>query len=433
VKGSVWWRGLSLRTRLVTGSVIPLGVAVLVGTVAVAGIFAAGRTAEVDRQTAAESRVLVQLVSSGQLPAPLPVPAGSSLLAQVLESDRVIASSASASRLLPLASPRDVGVRTIEEPAVGRVPIRVRVVAARSAGRPVTVMVGAPLGDVRRATRALRLVLMVVAPLLVLLATLLAWLLVGRSLRPVERLRLSAVELLRAGTGTRLLELPVHEDELHRLADTFNDVLSSLHRSVEQQQAFVANAAHELRSPVASMRVQLDVAARHPDLVDAADLVNELSAEVDRLGQLADDLLLLARLDAGRTVAAEPVDLATFADEPATPVIVRGDEDALRRLHRNLTDNARRHADRVRTTVFTEGDVAVLDVDDDGPGIPLADRRRVLDRWVRLDTARGRSEGGAGLGLALVTEIALAHGGHVEVLDSPLGGARLRVRLPLTQ
>jgi signal transduction histidine kinase len=424
-----WWRARSLRTRLVTGSVVPLAVALVVGTTALAAIFSGGRVHELDTLTARQSAVLSQLVASGQLPAPLPLEAGSPLLAQVLSPDgQVRAATASASRLVPNADRLRVGVGTVERPSFGDVPMRVRVTAAAGGDR---VVVAAPLGDVRRATRALRVVLVVVVPLLVLGATLLARLLVGLALRPVDALRSSAELLLDDPAQDRLLALPVHHDELRRLAETLNDVLTRLHGAVRQQQAFVADAAHELRSPLTSLRVQLDVAGRHTDLVDAAALVADLSPEVDRLTEVTDDLLLLARLEAGQRLRDEDVDLRTLVDDPGAPVLVRGDRRALERLVRNLTDNAHRHASLVRTTLTIDAVEAVVDVDDDGPGIPPPDRERVFDRWVRLDPAREHTDGGAGLGLALAREIATAHGGSLVVLDSPLGGARLQLRLRL--
>ena len=384
-----WWRRRGLRTRLVAGSVVPLTAALVVGTLALTAIFASGRLHEVDAQTQREAAALVPLAGTAQLPAPLPVPVGSTLLAQVVSGDgRVMASSASASPLLPLLVPRSAGVLTVERPDFGEVPLRIRVVRATVAGKPAWVVVAAPLGDVRRAVRALRLVLLVVVPALVVGATLLAFLLVGWALRPFERLRL-------------------------------------------QQQAFVADAAHELRSPLASMRVQLDVALRHPEVVDATGLAGELAPEVERLAELVDDLLLLARLEAGAGAPYEPVDLTELAGVEGPPVVVLGDRAALGRVVRNLRDNAARHGQRVEVTVSADGASAVLDVDDDGPGVPPAYRDRVFQRWFRLDDARDRATGGSGLGLALVREICAAHGGTVEVMDSPLGGARLRVRLPL--
>ena len=198
-----------------------------------------------------------------------------------------------------------------------------------------------------------------------------------------------------------------------------------------QQRNLVADAAHELRSPLASMRVQLDVAQAHPSLSVASDLAAELSPEIDRLTRLINDLLLLGRLEGGGGADREPLDLTELAGAEGPAVVVPGDRDSVERLVRNLVDNARDHGETVRVSVHRDGALAVLEVDDDGPGIPAADRERVFDRWTRLDTARDRSTGGSGLGLALVREIAVAHGGAAVITDSPLGGTRVRVTLPL--
>jgi signal transduction histidine kinase len=430
-----WWFARSLRTRLVVGSVVPLAAALLVGTVAVVAVFASGRMRELDAQTAREATVLVQLAGTGQLPQPLPVPAGSTLLAQVLDgSGVVLAASPAASQVRPLVdgiAGRAGGTVTEEAPAYGDGPVRVRTASAMVGGRHVLVVVAAPLGDVRRAVGALRVVLLLVVPALVLAATLLARLVIGSALRPVERLREAAGRIAAGGEGSgQLLPVGDPDDEISRLARTLNDVLGRLHSALRQQRAFVADAAHELRSPLASMRVQLDVARAHPGVVSGGDLVADLDLEVERLHELVDDLLLLARLDARQPVPYTRVDLSALAGTDGRPVSVVGDRAALARLLRNLTDNAARYARTVRVSIAADGGAALLTVDDDGPGIPPGERERVFDRWVRLDPGRSRPEGGAGLGLALVREIAAAHGGVVTAAESPLGGARLQVRLP---
>ncbi|MCW2499111.1 MAG: hypothetical protein JWN87_787, partial [Frankiales bacterium] len=232
----------------------------------------------------------------------------------------------------------------------------------------------------------------------------------------------------------RAAALPVAggDDEVARLGHTLNDLLSALRQLVARQQGFVADAAHELRSPVASMRVQLDVARAHPGTVDLPALLLDLGQEVDRLSALTDDLLALARAEDRPRGPAHEVDLRSLAGAEGESAPVLGDPVALARLVDNLLTNARRYGTDVRVTTGCDGGQAVLDVDDNGPGIAVADRDRVFDRWVRLDSSRARVAGGAGLGLALVREIARAHGGDVRVEDSPLGGARLRVILPLS-
>jgi len=211
----------------------------------------------------------------------------------------------------------------------------------------------------------------------------------------------------------------------------------------------VADASHELRSPIASIREQAEVAAAHPDRTTTRALAEHVAAESRRMQRLVDDLLLLARADdQSLALRQRPVDLDDIVFDGArelrrdatalrvdttrvSPARVLGDETALARIVGNLAENAARHA---RTTVaFTLAEHAgavVLDIDDDGAGVPTADRARVFERFVRLDDARARDDGGSGLGLAIVAQLVTAHGGDVEILDSPLGGARVEIRLP---
>ncbi|HEY8979364.1 MAG TPA: ATP-binding protein, partial [Streptomyces sp.] len=201
-----------------------------------------------------------------------------------------------------------------------------------------------------------------------------------------------------------------------------------------------ADASHELRSPIASLRTQLEVAAAHPELLDLDGAVEDTV----RLQHLAADLLLLARLDAGERPHLTPVDLTALARETASGrtgvrtdtapgVEVPGSRGQLTRLLANLLDNAARHARTgVEVTVRREGADAVLTVADDGPGVPLADRERIFERFVRLDDARSRDDGGAGLGLAIARDIAVRHGGSLSVGEGPEGGAVFELRLPVT-
>ncbi|MDT7539048.1 MAG: hypothetical protein QOI82_2633 [Actinomycetota bacterium] len=428
---------LSLRRRIVISSSLLSLVVLVIGTVAVAAVFATGRIRDIDTQTRAEADTIAALVATGQVPAVLPLPAGSPLLAQVLAADgAVLGSTPSASPTQALIEVH-IGNRDVDTDEGGGysgAPLRLRRVQASLAGQPVTIVVAAPLGDIRRALRSLRDVLLVVVPLLVVGAAFVVWWAAGRALRPVERLRAAAEELAegpsRGGAFRRLPE-PAGDDEIARLTLTLNGLLGALGQVLQKQTAFVADAAHELRSPLASLQVQLEVAAEHPDLVDLPELLAELRVEATRLISLADDLLTLARLDAGPDFASRPLDLTALvgAVGPAAPIA--GDEAALRRLVDNLLVNAHRHGSIVEVHTAVDNGFAVLDVDDNGPGIPPADRERVFDRWVRLDVSRSRPHGGAGLGLALVRDIASAHGGEVAVQESPLGGARLRLRLPL--
>ncbi|GAA2350437.1 HAMP domain-containing sensor histidine kinase [Streptomyces cuspidosporus] len=294
---------------------------------------------------------------------------------------------------------------------------------------------------------ATRLLLRQVAPAaagLVLFVAALTWLLVGRALRPVAAIREEFTEITERDLHRRV-PVPRARDEIFRLARTMNATLDRLHQAMTRQRQFVADASHELRSPIAAVRAQLELALARPSRTDWPTVVHKALQDTGRLQAVASDLLLLARLDAQETPPRTPVDLAALAAEevrrhPGTvgagdgdvrPAVVHGSRVQLSRLLTNLTDNARRHA---RTTVSVgvrvRDGMAEVSVDDDGPGIPEADRERVFERFTRLDGARARQEGGTGLGLAIAKDIAHAHGGTLTVHNSPHGGARLLLRLP---
>jgi signal transduction histidine kinase len=227
-----------------------------------------------------------------------------------------------------------------------------------------------------------------------------------------------------------------------------NRMLERLQRAHARQRRFVADASHELRSPVASIRQHAEVALAHPDRTTAAELAATVLAEDLRVQRLVEDLLLLARADEhALPPRRRQVDLDDLVFDEARRLRdatglhvdvgavsagrVEGDPAGLRRVLRNLGDNAARHASaRVGFALAERDGVAVLVVDDDGPGIPPGDRERVLERFVRLDDARARDAGGSGLGLAIVAELVAAHGGAVGIADGPLGGARVQVTLP---
>ncbi|MFL6152601.1 MAG: sensor histidine kinase [Ornithinibacter sp.] len=271
---------------------------------------------------------------------------------------------------------------------------------------------------------------------------------VGQALRPVERMR-DQVESIAGSRPAPVLEVPPGGDELARLAETLNRVLERLRGADVSRRAFVSDAGHELRSPLATIRVLLDRLAEDRPLEERRQVSQRASAEVDRLSVLVDDLLTLASADErALTIADLEVDLDdVVAAEAAVvrarglpvevhlePARVRGDAARLGRVVRNLLENAERHRqEAVRLRLSRAGDQALLEVDNDGPSVPVEDRTRIFSRFVRLDDSRTRETGGAGLGLAIVAEVVAAHGGTVEADESPDGWCRFAVRLPLDQ
>jgi signal transduction histidine kinase len=287
-------------------------------------------------------------------------------------------------------------------------------------------------------------VIWVVVPALVLLLAVVAWLVVGRVLRPVEAIRARVAQIGASDLHQRVPD-PGTGDEVGRLAVTMNAMLDRLQRSSERQRRFVSDASHELRSPLASLRTQLEVALAHPERADWPAVASGVLEEGGRMERLVDDLLALARTDEGAVLAhTEELDLAEIFAAEAERVeglvvdtsavdtaVVRGDPQSLRRAIRNLLDNARRHAaSRIVLRVHMEGGEVLAVVEDDGTGIPEAEREQVFERFARLEEARDRDAGGTGLGLAVVREIVQAHGGTVVAEEGDAGGARLVVRLP---
>lgn len=436
-----------------------------VATILVAGALAAGAillsaavqrsliTAvdEAARQRAAD---VALLIDTGRLPDPIPVEAGTPLVQVVDAGDRVVAASPGGDRLVPILLPADVAAvragesRRLDGSRLGMAgELYVVGAAAGDEADPLTILVARSLGEVEDATRVVRLVLYAAAPLLVGAFAVACWLLVGQALRPVAALRRGAEDITTTREHRRL-PVPAAEDEVHRLAVTLNDMLDRLERSSARQRAFVSDAAHELRSPLAAIRTQLEVARAHPSNADWDQTSADALADVERLSRLVDDLLVLARADEAPRRRFEPVDLAQVADDVvaryessavpvrrvgAASVPLSGDVDALGRIASNLIDNAVRHATSAVTVDVAEADggMAALTVTDDGPGIPAADTERVFDRFTRLDEARSRDAGGTGLGLPIVRELVRIHGGTVELEDNQ-PGLRAVVHLPIT-
>ncbi|MCI0384935.1 HAMP domain-containing sensor histidine kinase [Streptomyces sp. CNQ085] len=323
-----------------------------------------------------------------------------------------------------------------------------RLVAVQSVTRdrvPVTVYAGASLAEQEEAVSTVTGTMLAGLPALLAVVGGVTWLVTRGALRPVEGIR-REMAAIAAGTDlSRRVPEPPSRDEVARLARTTNETLSALEASVERQRRFVADASHELRSPIASLRTQLEVAAAHPGLLDIDGAVHDTV----RLQDLAADLLLLARLDAGERPGEAWVDLCALVREELAqrtgdripvvlegggegePVEVAGSRGQLARVLGNLLDNARRHAvSRVRVRVGREHGRAVLEVADDGAGVPREERERIFERFVRLDDARSRDEGGAGLGLAIARDVAVRHGGALTVGRAAEGGALFTLRLP---
>lgn len=306
-------------------------------------------------------------------------------------------------------------------------------------GGEATVRAGAALAPEQEAVGSVRTAMLIGLPLLLVVVAGVTWLVTRRALRPVEGIRGEMAAITASTDLSRRVPVPSSQDEVGRLARTTNETLAALETSVERQRRFVADASHELRSPIASLRTQLEVGVAHPELLDVPGAVEDTV----RLQRLAADLLLLARLDAGERPAEARVDLAAMVREESSQRVadripvqvgelaageVAGSRGQLARVLGNLLDNAQRHAAAsVRVAVVREGEWAVLRVEDDGPGVPEGERERIFERFVRLDDARARDDGGAGLGLAIARDVAERHGGSLAVR----AGSVFELRLPV--
>ena len=308
------------------------------------------------------------------------------------------------------------------------------------------IAVAASLEEVDDSTSALVTPLAAGVPLIVLLVGATTWVVAGRALAPVERIR-REVEAITGDRLDRRVPEPPSRDEIRRLAHTMNQMLERLQDARDRQQQFVADASHELRSPLASIRQVAEVAREHPGALSEHELAEAVLEESARMQRLVEQLLLLTRADDGAVARGRhDVDVDDLALAEARRVgrsglavdttgvgagRVRGDPTALAQVVRNLVDNAARHADETIAVGVRETGAGVeLTVEDDGVGIAVEQRERVFERFVRLDEARARDAGGSGLGLAIVRQIVAAHGGSVAVGSARLGGARFVVRLP---
>jgi signal transduction histidine kinase len=442
----VGWGSVRLRTTVLATVVVAMALAI--GALAFVGIVERSLTNEVLASVRMRAADLGIMAEAGTLPTRIVTEEADDEFIQVVDSDGEVVASSPDLRGAPPLARLDAGEWTVTGVPNDDERFLAYAVAARSGPDDIQIILGRTLEPVAEATALVARLLAVGLPLMLGFVALTTWLVVGRALRPVERMR-REVDGISARELHRRLETPPAGDEIARLARTMNGMLDRLEASQARQRQFVADTSHELRSPIASIRQQAEVALAHPDRVEIGPMADSVLADSLRLQGLVDDLLLLARADErildlrARAVDLDDIVFAEVAHRRSSPgrvgidlagvtaVRVLGDERALRRVVGNLLDNAVRHAaTRVAISLQQLDGTGVLRVDDDGPGVPEAERSRVFERFVRLDEARARQSGGVGLGLAIVSELLLVLGGHVRVLDSPLGGARFEVRMP---
>jgi signal transduction histidine kinase len=440
-----------VRARATLGATLVVALALAAASFALLGILKGNLLRNAQSDAEHQAVATAGLAAAGRLDSVLIPGRGTDFLQVVDARGRVLAASPDLLGRPAVSLKRPGAPGTVRDTWNGR-PMRqehrqrvVQVTTVTTDGL-VTVYAGTSLRQADAAGDMIAAALAVTVPLLVLAVALITWRVTGWALRPVEAIR-AEVAAIGDRDLHRRVPVPHSQDEIARLAVTMNATLDRLEAAGIRQRRFIADASHELRSPITVLRTQLEVAQAHPDPELWGDLVSGALEDTVRLQDLASDLLLLARLDTAEPPPDGEVDLAAVAREAAharrhgrVPVeveitaepTVRGSTLWLARLVTNLLDNAQRHAERrVRLSLRVDRarGTAVLEVLDDGPGIAPADRERVFERFTRLDDARSRDEGGSGLGLPIARDIATRLGGSLAVRDAP-AGARLVAELP---
>jgi signal transduction histidine kinase len=461
-----WWRRRGLRARVTLIAALGLLVALVAGDLLLLNTLRLSLTRSVDDTARSGATEVAALINADRLPDPVPVAAGTVTIQVLGPSGRIVNVSADADRLVPMVPPAQAAALANGDSAIlvhgapFDMPSLLRVAVVRADGGDL-VIAAIPYSSAADSLSVVAHGLILGTPVLFIVFVGATWLAVGSTLRPIDRIRRGAARV--TGTGVPA-DLPVPEarDEVRSLALTLNDMLSRLSSAHQRQRSLVSDTAHELRSPIASIRAQLEVALDHPGGQDWASTARDVLADTLRLSRLTEDLLLLARLDEqadqgdmGRH--GQPLDLgelaravvARYADspvpvtavtevtaEPDETAPVPGNRDRLDRMLVNLIDNAIRYAkSSVTVSVSQSGSWVEVAVTDDGPGIDEGDRERAFDRFARLDDARTRCDddaGGAGLGLAIVRATAQSHAGTAHLESAPEGASGLRavVRLP---
>lgn len=435
-------RGVRVRTTvvatLVVAAALALGGALLV----------IEQRRALTRDVATTARLRAQdvaaLLTDAAVPNQITVPSEDQSLVQVVDvsTGRVVVASGNVQgeQRISTAVPRPGSFtsRNVDQLPVGDSSFRVVAHTVSLPAGTFVVYAAASLKPVAESTQTLVRLLGTGLPVLLALVAAMTWIVAGWALRPVERIR---SEL--AAIGDRELHRRVPEpgtgDEIDRLSRTMNAMVARIEDATARQRRFVADASHELRSPLTAIRSQLEVDLAHPQRADWRTTEQDVLDETARLQRLVDDLLVLAQSDTGTLpMRLEAVDLDDIVLDEARRLRARGrvvvdlaglsggqvtgDADQLRRVLRNLLDNAERHAASAVCVELREADTtAELAVTDDGRGIPPDQQALIFERFTRLDNARSRGAGGTGLGLAIAREIVVAHGGTLTLADTETG------------
>ncbi|WUC83025.1 ATP-binding protein [Streptomyces sp. NBC_00536] len=458
----------TVRARATVGACAVVAAALAIASYALLGFLGANLMRNAEDDAERQALTVAQLAADGKLDQVRPPAHGADFVQVVSADGRVLLASPNLAGTQPIrtANPQRPGTLFHTwrvRPLGGEHHQRVVQITTDTPQGLVTVYAGTSLREAEAADDTTTAALAIGGPLLLATVAMVTWWVTGRALGPVEAIRAEVAEITDRDLHRRVPVPPTH-DEIARLAQTMNATLDRLESSGARQRQFIADASHELRSPITVLRTQLEVAlaVRDPELWP--ELISGALEDIERLQQLTVDLLLLARIDAAQPAPTVRLDLASLVRDAtesrlgdrvpvrtdlAEGIEVLGSELWLTRVVTNLLDNAQRFADGrvdvvLRTTSGPGGRTAVLEVTDDGPGIPPADRERAFERFTRLDDARSRDHGGAGLGLAIARDLTAHHGGTLTAEDPTHSthstdftdsrqGARLVVRLPLAQ
>ncbi len=438
----------SLRLRLTALTTLLVAIALIGASFVLIELQRRALTNNLEETLQARADDIAASLKGGPLPDTLAVRDVEEALVQVVDdAGKVVVASANAAGAPPASEAR---------PAPGETQIRRSRAIPTERGEafilltrgiegengPYTLIVAASLDPVDESIASLWAILRIGVPALILVVALGAWWLIGRALSPIEGIRAEVARIGERDLARRVPE-PAGQDEVGRLARTMNEMLARLEEAARREERFVADAAHELRSPLASIRAQVETATL-PSRESEADIL----AEIERMQRLVDDLLALAGsgptamrtapalFDLDDVVLREVRRLrdrrgVTIDASRVSAAAVRGDPDGLARVVRNLLENAARHAQTSIAVDLREADGRVeLAVSDDGTGVPAADRERVFERFTRLDAGRARDAGGAGLGLAISRAVVESHGGTINLDPAYEGGARFVVTIP---
>lgn len=440
-----------LRSRATVVATVLCASVLIGGSVILVGTLDRQLTSSRDDLSRSRVRDLIDQAAADSLPAVLRNVNEDSVAQVFTEDGRVVAASANIQGQPPIVSVptnSDGEARTIRAPDDTEIETyRVWVQSGRGPDGRLTVVEGTSLESVQEATSTLRRSLVVGVPLALLALCLVMWLVLGRALARLDRIR-AEVDAVGHDQLDRRLPDDGRRDEVGRLVATMNRMLSRVDSSVQRQRRFVADASHDLQGPLTAQRLSLELALGSPEAVDKDVLRDDVLGATGQMERLVGDLLVVASLDEGVRAPTVPVDLDEIVLEEAmrsgvggSVVIdtsqvsagpVHGNPGELRRIVRNLLDNAARHArSRVELRVYEEQGQVCVEVADDGPGVPESERELIFQRFHRGDPARTRGSAGTGLGLAIARSLAERAGGTLELVDDTDLGAVFRLSLPV--